>query len=392
MPFYDLTEYLKLSAVLNYQFIAKEVNWNGILSVMLGKNKLPGNETEILVQVLHYLYDLYGEKRRRLGSLMVLHPLRVATLLSRASDNPTLIEYITTLLHDIFEDILPAEMKPVDCMQDDQKFMSFLNKIPKGEQWFLMERLDWLTKRESESYYQYIGRLLDKSASTPEVVQAKLADRLDNTLDLRIDLEDPLHGVDFFENIFQVLFNHSYKGYIPDLPHSSITALNGAERLYQLFKNTVLMSLIRQKRTLENDAVAKEIFDNLAKASMKEAQRITLHIFAYHETDVSKLRELLKVTMDYLYQGGVDSVTVPTPASRLDGLFLSHFYDPVKENLKKKLAEFYKDKTLMVQAALAFIVIFLSFQNDPHYYVHGISPEGVQPEMARGKDIGSEKR
>ncbi len=392
MPFYDLTEYLKLSAVLNYQLIAKEVNWNGILSVMLGKNKLTENDRDIIIQVLKYLNDLYGTKRRRLGSLMVLHPLRVANLLSRASDKPTLVEYMTALLHDIFEDILTAEMKPVDCMRNDQKFLSFLNKIPKSEQWFLMERLDWLTRRESENYYQYIGHMLDKSANTPEVVRVKLADRLDNTLDLRIDLEDPLHGVDFFENIFQVLFNHSYHGYLPPMPHSSITALNGAERLYQLFKNTVLMSLVRQKRVLETDAVAWEIFDNLAKASMKEAQRIALHIFAYHETDVEKLRDLLKMTMDYVYEGGIDSVTAPSSVSRLDGLFLAHFYDPVKESLKKKLADFYKDKTLMVQAALAFIVIFLSFQNDSHFYVHGISPEGVQPAIELEKENGLENR
>jgi hypothetical protein len=33
----------------------------------------------------------------------------------------------------------------------------------------------------------------------------------------------------------------------------------------------------------------------------------------------------------------------------------------------------------MLEAAVAFIVIFLSFLNDETYYIQGISAEGIEP-------------
>ena len=40
----------------------------------------------------------------------------------------------------------------------------------------------------------------------------KLADRLDNTLDLHLEVEDSLRDVDFFRVIFQILFLSSGSG------------------------------------------------------------------------------------------------------------------------------------------------------------------------------------
>ena len=99
-----------------------------------------------------------------------------------------------------------------------------------------MTRLTSLTRVENESYYQYIGRLLENAIDSPQLVHVKLADRLDNTLDMRIDLEDPLAGIDFFQNIFQLLFVNNYRGYKPANEHAPASAMNGARRLYQLFK------------------------------------------------------------------------------------------------------------------------------------------------------------
>ena len=381
MPFHDLSEFLKLSAVLTYQLSAKHINWRTIETIILEKPQLLPEERDVLLNVLKYLNKIYGRRKRRLGSLAVLHPLRVAVLLARASDHPSLLELLTTLLHDVYEDIQPNQMNENSEIKPDHQFYEYLTDLSWLEKRRLLKRLAWLTKRPHETYYQYVGRFLDQAVRTPEAVRVKLADRLDNTLDLRIDLEDPLQGVDFFEVIFQVLFSRVYQGYQAKMPHSSVTALNGAERLYQLFKNIVLMSLIRQKEKLARDEVVKVIFENLARASMKEAQRIALHIFAYHEKDVASYRKLLIETMEYVQKGGIDSVTAPTNGYRLDGLMVSRFDDPVKEKLKRKLAVLYRDKPLMIQAAIAFIVIFLSFLNDPHYYVRGISPEGVRPEV-----------
>ena len=380
MHYYDLTEFLRLSAVLNYQLSAKNINWNNIVTIILGKKGIPDQERDVLLLVVDYLGKVYGQKKRRLGSLAILHPLRATALLSRSSEGIHLLDLLTELLHDFFEDIKPEEFKNLNWLKLDTAFRKFVSTIPSADQWFLMERLQWLTKGPAETYYRYIGRLLNQAQNTPEVVRVKLADRLDNTLDMRIDLEDPLQGVDFFENIFQMLFSKTYKGYKPEMPHFSPSAVNGAQRLYQLSKNIVLMSLVRQKDACKNDPIAQEIFKNLATAGIKEAQRIALHIFGYHEKAIDKMRELMIETMIYVQKGGIDTVTFPTKGARLDGLFMSRFDDPNKRNLKRKLAVLYKDKPLMVEAAIAFIVIFLNFLNDPNYYVHGISEDGIHPE------------
>jgi len=379
MYFYDLTEFLKLSAVLNYQLSAKQINWNAVLTILFVDKKLSRNNREILMQVFEYLYEVYGQRKRRLGSPSILHPLRATVLLSRSMDKANLLDFITILLHDNFEDIRSEQYTRKNEIILNHKFQSLIKNFSEEEQQILVDRLQWLTKGQTETYYRYIGRLLTKAENKPEVVRVKLADRLDNTMDMRIDLQDPLEGVDFFETVFQMLFTSTFKGYKPDIPHISVEAINGAQRLYQLFKNIVLMSLIRQKDFYKNDKITQIIFNNLAKASMREAQRIALHIFGYHETHVPMIRELMLDTMNYVQRGGIDKVTSPSLGHRLDGLFMSRFDDPIRDNLEKKLAVLYKDKKLMIEAAVAFIVIFLSFMNDANYYVHGISEKGVHP-------------
>ena len=73
-------------------------------------------------------------------------------------------------------------------------------------------------------------------------------------------------------------------------------------------------------------------------------------------------------------------MTPPTVGQRLDGLLVSRFNDPDKRSRNKKLSELYIDKDLMVEASIAFMVIFYSFLNDPNYFVHGISESGIRPE------------
>ncbi|HDP99128.1 MAG TPA: hypothetical protein ENN22_08095 [bacterium] len=380
MILHELNAFLRLSAVLNYQLSAKTIDWNNIINIILGPKSLPAESKSILITVLEYLSKVYGKKKRRLGPLSILHPLRSTALLAHVTDHPTLLNLMTILLHDNFEDIKPRHFEIKNWLKFDAKFQNFLKMIPETDQWFLIERLSWLTKTPNETYYHYIGRLLNQSKNSPEVVRVKLADRLDNTLDMRIEYQDPLQKVDFFEIIFQMLFSNTFKGYQPDIPHPPPALLNGAQRLYQLFKNTVLMSLIRQKNAAHGDQEANIIFQYLARASMREAQRIALHIFGYHEHDASKTRQLLIDTMNYVQAGGIDSITPPIPEQRLDGLFVSTF-DEIKRNLREqKLSELYSDKPLMIQTSVAFIVIFLSFINDPNYYVKGISEEGVKPE------------
>jgi hypothetical protein len=380
MEYYDLDDFLKISALLNYQLSAKQPSWNNITAIVLeGKPIAPHDET-VLLHVFDYLGKIYGKLKRDLGPFSVLHPLRATALLSHASKEVDLLDVVTCLLHDHFEDFKPIKFKEANRIKLDQMFQSFLREIPKSHQRRLMEHLQWLTKEPSETYNHYIDHLLDQAGNAPEVVRVKLADRLDNTFDMRIDLQDPLQGVDFFEIIFQTIFTHIYKGYRPERLHQTTLILNGAERLYQLFKNIVLMSLIRRREAAAADFISQGLLKALAKASMKEAQRITLHIFGYHETSVSTLREILKETMEYAQSGGLEQVTLPQKGHPLDGLFMSVFDQPKHADRKKQLSALYQNKTLMIEVAISFIIIFLNFLNDSHYFVHGISAEGIRPE------------
>jgi hypothetical protein len=282
-------------------------------------------------------------------------------------------------LHDKLEDLTPAEIGPETYHQSEAEFRDMLRRIDPTDQWYLMERLDWLTRRPGDTYFHYMGRLLKQAEMTRELIRVKLADRLDNTLDTRIEIEDPMHGVDFFETVFKLLFVPGYHGYDPEFPHPARSPVNGAQRLYQLFKNAVVLSLIRQRGSVVDDLSASWLFAALATASMKEAERIVLHILGYHAPEVSEQRRLLLETMEYAQSGGLGRVTFPSELRSLDGLFLSSFENTGPASRDDNLVRLGQNRPLMLQAALAFIVICLSFLNDPNYYIADVSENGIHP-------------
>ncbi|MHB8772077.1 MAG: hypothetical protein ACYC7J_13870 [Syntrophales bacterium] len=378
MECYDLDGFLKISALLNYQLSARQPNWSNITYILLEGKQLSPREQALLLCICDYLGKIYGKRKRELGPLSVLHPLRATALLCHASKELDLLDVITCLLHDHFEDFDP--LNDPHWIKQEQMFHDCMAKISETRRKRLLEYLAWLTKEPAETYNHYIGHLLDQARNAPEVVRVKLADRLDNTFDMRIDLQDPLKGVDFFEIVFQTMFTHIYKGYRPERIHQTTLILNGAQRLYQLFKNIVLMSLVRQRKAGATDTISQGLFQTLAEASMREAQRITLHIFGYHETSVSTLRAILKETMEYAESGGLEQVTLPQNGRRLDGLFMSVFDKPNRAERNKQLAALYQNKPLMIEVAVSFVIIFLNFLNDAEYFVHGISSEGIRPE------------
>ena len=114
-------------------------------------------------------------------------------------------------------------------------------------------------------------------------------------------------------------------------------------------------------------------------ASLKEAQRTLIHLIGYHFKDVQGQRTLLLEAMDYCYSGRSELVTKPDSRHVMDGLFSTYFDHASKVLLNQRLDTLYQDKHLMIQASIAFIVIFLSFLNQPDFYVKGISAQGMEP-------------
>ena len=384
MASFDLTEFFKLSSALNYNLSAASLNRYNVLMYIIGNRRLGDDEKSdreqkgILMEALGYLFSAYSEKRRRLGPMAVLHPLRAAAIFTRFFDNLNLVKLLTLLFHDILEDVKPGQFDVQKWKSMEGQLYSLLRRMKPEDESRLMEYLLCLTRVKRESYYQYIGRLLENARDLPELVAVKLADRLDNTLDMRIDLEDALARIDFFETIFQILFVTNYPGYRALIEHSPTSAINGARRLYQLFKNAVLLSLIRQHTPPDGQQAVKIIFDAVAEASLKEAQRTLIHLVSYHIKDLTEQRSLLLEAMQYCYSGRSDLVTKPDGSQVLDGLFSTYFRHKSGKVRNKHLDILYQNKPLMLEASVAFIVIFLSFLNDEKYFIKGISSRGIR--------------
>ena len=385
MPLFDLTEFFKLSSALNYNLSAASLNRYNLLMYITDNKRLDDDDNKdrdkkaIVMEALGYLFSAYRQKRRHLGPMAVLHPLRATALFTRTRSRLDLVELLTLLFHDILEDIKPGQFDVQEWKTMEGHLYGLFERMDPEDESRLTANMLSLTRLDTESYYQYIGRLLDNARNSPQIVGVKLADRLDNTLDLRIDLEDSLARIDFFENIFQIMFVNNYKGYTPKMNHSPATAINGAKRLYQLFKNAVLLSLIRRHGPETEQRSQKLLFDAVAEAGLNEAQRTLVHLISYHVKDLSIQRDLILETMRYCYSGRSDLVTKPDGSQLLDGLFSTYFGHKSSQERRKQLDILYQNKNLMMEAAVAFIVIFLSFLNDEKFYVQGISAEGIEP-------------
>lgn len=371
----DVPAFLTLSASLNYQLSGNPINWQAVIVLAFG-DKYRTSVDEILTESLKYLHEAYGQSKRRLGPFAVLHPIRAAALLARTTEQPLLLDILTVLFHDKKED-LTAEAFPEKWRHLEEMFESLVGRISPTESWFLNERIDFLTRRNEDRYYTYLARLLDQAKETPELIRVKLADRLDNTLDLRIDLQDQAAQLNCTEVVFDTLFTQGNATQRFHLPHPVTGRLNGAVRLYQLFKNAVLLSLLRKTSMDRVDSPSERLFNALASSSLAESQRILMHLFVYHVRDLQVQRQLLLDVMDYCQAGAINRVTTPEEPHRLDGLLKYRFDITDRALLKSRLAGLYEDKSLMAEVAIAFSAIFSSFLNDPSFRIQGIDLDGI---------------
>jgi len=370
MAHFNFSKFLALSASLNYQLSNPELGYRNILAIISGPKRLPEKSQKVLLEVMDYLGKAYGQKRRQLGPLAVLHPLRATAMLARVEDQISLLDLLSELLHDKFEDIKPDDYSAQVWEELETEFRCLVKQIDPRDEWYLMERLEALTrKEEEESYSKYIGRLLERARKTPELVRVKLADRLDNTLDMRIDLEDPLEDLDFFAFLFKLLFVKNYQGYKTEIPHPPHVPFYGARRLYELYKNTVVLSLVRQKADSFSDPPALLLFEEIASCSMAEAQRLILHVFSYHLPDLATQRQLMLRIMTSLQENTGSRAKTTTAEKSLQVLSAEHF-DSLDPRLRmERLDRLYQDKYRMIEAAVCFIVVFLNFLQDRDYYL-----------------------
>lgn len=377
-PLITIQEFRWFSAFLTVLLTSPRIRWTQIIDLLFG-NKLKGEDRSVILEVLKYVVTAYGPRKRRVGTPAVLHPLRTALLLSRAMPDPTVTELLTSFLHDKDEDLTQNRYNAEDWSDLQNKYQNLLEKIDSKGRWYLNEQVDILAKKPHEKYYQYLGRVLKRSLDTPEILRCKLADRLDNTLDLRIDFFDETKGMRCFKTIFDVLFLNTYKGLDKKHEHHEPAEIDGSKRLNQLYKNIIFLSILRREKLDKVSDPVRALFESIATASSKEAQDIVLHIFTHHIEDPGEQRSLLMDVQRYCQDGFIDCITDMGSEYQLDGLFRHYFEYEDKDELERKLGLLYEDKRTMTLLAAEFIAIFSSFLLDDKYRIRGITPDGIIP-------------
>lgn len=260
------------------------------------------------------------------------------------------------MFHDVNEEIREADFGQEEWNDLSKRYDILLKTLSVNEIFTLDMRLKLLTQENNEAYYQYLGRLL--RSHDLGLIAIKLTDRMDNLLDMRVDIVD--EGLDCYQTVFDILFSCSRKENPGCRSHPVVPRFNGAERLYQLYKNVLVLSLYRSFDPAQEEDCFR-LFFSLAKAFLQESQRILVHIFTCHLPDHHTQKQLLLDVMLYSEKGGLERIS-NQGAHMLDGLFKNRF---ACKDKKGSLDALYENKHLMAEVATAFSIIFTNFLNNP---------------------------
>ncbi|MEW6600797.1 MAG: hypothetical protein AB1499_07485 [Nitrospirota bacterium] len=352
---FTIDDFTALSLRLNLLLSVRPVDWRAVLSCMFAR-QLPSEAEARMLETLYYLEDAYGEQKRKVGTPAILHPIRSSAILARAHDSINTLDSLTSLLHDKDEDILSNGYSADRWCVLEERFGRLINKIEnRQDKWFLNERIHFLARSGNESYNTYLTRLFRQAKETPELIRVKLADRLDNTLDLRLDFHDQTEDINFYHIIFRVLFDQKYRGLNVHGHHPSINKIHGARRLYEIFKNFSLFSILHSDNVTLDEA-SVWLLHSIANASIKEAQNVLVHIFAYHLKSLEDQRKIVRKYLDFSSAGDVSG------DNRALAVLIRNTFEHEDRNAREvSLDGLYRDKTRMVEVAMAFIVLFSNY-------------------------------
>ena len=367
--------HLTLSATINWHLSARKIDLRTLLRVILGPAKVADQAP--LLEALNYLQQAYGDRRRKNGPAAVLHCLRVAAMLARVMPAPTTLDLLGAFLHDKEEDLTREELGDAEWDRLQAEFAHVLEKIDSNHRWFLGERIALLRRQSTQNYYDYLGVVLSKVRTMPDLLRCKLADRLDNTMDIAVQ-RTPTEHDDFFELAFGMLFLPGYRpapnvdAVVPDVEACVLL-------VSQLFKNVVLMSMLREQRLDRLDETTTRLFRALAASSSEQAQWAVAALLSSPALGGQERRALLREMMDYCAAGGMAAIHSKEKGGLLDGSFLEHFADPDDKIRKKQIESVYEDQPLFIRLLVLYIGMFTSFLADSQYYLHGIDRTGLHP-------------
>lgn len=370
-----IEEFLTLSAKINYQLSARSLKAPVLLSLVLGPAVFDERGQSALLEAFAALRAGYDEDRRRLGTPGILHPLRAAALLARTHPRPTLEGLLLALFHDKDEDLTVKDVGAERHARMTTHYEAVLQLLTPDELTRVTDGVRCLSNH-CPTYSAYMGQVTDNARRIPELLHIKLSDRIDNTFD--VHLQHPgVSNYNFYRAAFDILFLPTFRGVSMGRFHFMPDVKEGVMLLSQLFKNTLLLAMLRNDGLDRQDEVTRRLFVGLAVAGIREAQWLALELFNTVYSDVARQRELLLGVMEYCAGGGIDSVRVMGATSDLDGVFVQ-FTSGTKVEQKAMLRALFEDRERLARMSLAFIVVFASFINDPGYTLRGVGREGAR--------------
>ena len=351
--------FLHLSALLQYRLSGSPVDWKSIADCIFS-NRKDGVAEGPVIDTLIFLDQAMGREKRRLGPFAILHPIRTAALYWHADDKPQLLNVLTALLHDKDEDIIQERHR--QNWQDLLcSYEEFLMRINARERWFLNERIHLLARTGNETYTEYIGRLVDKSDDIPELLVIKLADRLDNTFDLRLDIDRQAYSLDCLEVIFLSLFPDRFPGIKAINPHPVERKINGAYRLYQIFKGMELIRIIREHK-IELPSAGRRLLHGLVDALFNETREIILHLLMYHIQGTESQREAIFQGLLFSRMQEPSTMLSDEDKVSFEHLAKHYFLHSDSHTRHHHLDLLYKDKMIMCKMAIQMLKETIAFR------------------------------
>lgn len=362
----DFDTFLALSADITYRLSGTAFDARALLDIVLQEYDPPCPEA-ILVQAINATKVGYGTRRRKLGPLAFLHPIRVASILTRVTREPATLDLLLCLFHDRDEDLTPEKIGKAAKKMSRQ--IEKLGPLLGDRAYAKMEDgIGHLTHYKDElGYGEYIAHVTQHGHARPEVLRVKLADRLDNTLDVGVGRHGiPGRGV--FALVFDAMFLPDYSG--PHVPfrYVPLTVEEGVQLLANLFKNTQFISIMRAEGCVVERGTAR-LMDALLLASRRIAGFLVQDSLAVG-LDVPSHRSTIEDVREYCLSGGMHAVR-KGGEHPLDGMFLERY--GTSRGRKERLKAIFKDRYLLARLGLTFLSIFEAYLADPEFYIEGIA-------------------
>jgi len=280
----------------------------------------------------------------------------------------------------------------------------------------LLGTVSLVTRTHNQTYYQAMAvitesgvfrRLLHSQQGIDRAIAVKFADRMTNSLDLSKDYRirrrksaKRAEVARITERRLRTVFDDGTREardkIIEDFrdnrachPPKGERGYRGSEKLYQFYKNIVLVHISRTRRmkkakvlreTPELKMVYREggLEAHLLDVNLAELSDIIEHLITFHVPPRVAARTLQEFE-EYEQAGGLLRATKAGGPSKFDGI-IETFFDTRLSGRKDSLQALYRNKQGMLRAALGFRRLSELFKEDASFRFAGVGPSGLKAE------------